>query len=199
MRHQQFLENIMQERLLIPPKEDSKTLFIGNLPVIEAGGQIVTITGRGFRPSAIVTFGENGYVCNVVYYSSSEIRCRTPVIANFYRKQPTASPTAQPTEAPTVNPTEEPTEVPSAHPTESPTAQPTTQPTEEPSFETTDAPLFEPTKQPTESPTINPTDEPSESPSFDPILNHQKHPLLNHPLFLQMNHLLLHHSALQSQ
>ena len=114
-----------------------------------AGGQIIRILGRGFRPTAQVTFGTAARSCDVLYLTSSEIVCRTPPIVAFTSSAPSVSPSLAPSPppsaAPTVSPTIDPTIAPSFLQTNSPTTAPTTAPTTSPS----QAPVIESTESPT--------------------------------------------------
>jgi hypothetical protein len=96
-----------------------------------AGGQIVTISGRGFRHNATITLGNSSLPCEILHYSSSEIRCRTPASPYFQSPSPTLLPTETPSEAPTeVDGTDSPTEMPTDFISEDGTLSPTESPTE---------------------------------------------------------------------
>ena len=131
-----------------------------------AGGQILTLQGRGFRPNATITIGSS-LQCEIVEYTSSQIRCRTAPAPVFHSSHPSISPTAEPTRLPTVQPSAAPTEIPSFAPSELPTEAPSAAPSELPTYLPTHAPSERPSEAPTETPTVQ-TDSPTEVPSVAP-------------------------------
>ncbi len=138
------------------------------------GGQVITITGRGFRPSLAVRVGNVG-VCTVLYYSSSLIKCRTPAAYSITSSSPTRTPTFTPssrptfTYPPTFSPSVVPTYFPSVKPTTcTPTFIPTYAPTAKPTFGPSAKPSTKPSYVPTAKPTIPPTFAPSRTPSIQP-------------------------------
>ena len=138
------------------------------------GGQVITITGRGFRPSLAVRVGNVG-VCTVLYYSSSLLKCRTPAAYSITSSSPTRTPTFTPssrptfTYPPTFSPSVVPTYFPSVKPTTcTPTFIPTYAPTAKPTFGPSAKPSTKPSYVPTAKPTIPPTFAPSRTPSIQP-------------------------------
>ena len=129
-----------------------------------AGGQLMALTGRGFRSNATILIGSTE--CDIVWWSSSSMTCRTPAIeasALCSDANCTGIMTASPTVAPTtVSPTYTPTAWPSLEPTPSPTIIPTSG---HPSSMPSSAPSV-PTGAPSSSPSI-PSGEPSGAPSPD--------------------------------
>ena len=127
-----------------------------------AGGQIVTITGRGFRLDATVTVGgssatatdggssTSSNVCELISATTTELVCRTPPAPQVLTSIPTQMPTTEPSLVPTAVPTG-----PSQSPTRSPTIEPTAEPTAEPTGEPTTEPTAEPTAEPTSTHAIS--------------------------------------------
>lgn len=140
-----------------------------------AGGQVVTIRGRGFRSTAEVTFEGVEGACEVMSVSSVEIVCRTPSAPEGSnpedrRRHLMALPfelldelslmhgdtnhrsdlqlTSGGVAAPSVEPTAAPTMIPSEHPTAEPTAAPTQEPT---------TAVTGPSRAPTMAPTVSTT------------------------------------------
>jgi hypothetical protein len=72
----------------------SLTPTLGSL----TGGQVLTITGRGFRQNVTVELPGAG-LCAVIYWSSTTIKCRTPKLPPI--EFPSSFPTSTPTTAAT--------------------------------------------------------------------------------------------------
>ncbi|RYG70223.1 hypothetical protein EON64_00770, partial [archaeon] len=99
-----------------------------------AGGQILTIEGRGFRWNATITVG--GQECEMLSWSSSSITCRTPAASSYASRQPTAGPSVAPSMAPSEHPSFSPTQEIAQYPSQEPSVFPSVLPSSysEPTF-----------------------------------------------------------------
>lgn len=143
-----------------------------------AGGQILTISGRGFRSNATIMLqrSDDGLqtTCEMITWASDKITCRvspTPAVFTYSPSSlPSSTPSTQPLASPSTGPSSRPTSKPSV-PTSVPTTQPsrpTVSPTEEPTEYPTFAPTHVPSASPSAAPSATPTATPSAAPSADP-------------------------------
>ena len=129
-----------------------------------AGGTIISIKGRGFRPTVSVTFIDIVDECEVISWSSTEILCRTPASNVIH----TSFPSSQPSSSPSYLPSESPTDLPSSHPSQIPSLKPSTQVDYQPSSQPSDQPQVDPSVLPSEYPVTSPTAVPNIIPSGSP-------------------------------
>ena len=140
-----------------------------------AGGQIVTIEGRGLRPNATIRFDGIAEPCEIVTWSSTVITCRTPASPTFSTHIPSSYPSSPPSRSPQTQPSNQPYAFPSASPSQLPVSIPSAQPSEQVILFPTSRPSFQPITDPTKQPVSAPsfvskspvTDIPTLIPSVD--------------------------------
>ena len=169
-----------EKKLFFPQKVYSITPNVGSL----AGGQIVTIEGRGLRPNASIYFLGVPEPCEIIAWTTTEIKCRTPASSSYTTSLPTSYPSSQPSaipqpkpsipplispsHMPTCQPFQYPSGLPTHQPIQLPTSIPTAQPESCPSVYASASP-FHPSALPTAQPFFDkPTSNPSQIPSADP-------------------------------
>eukprot|EP01036_Dinobryon_divergens_P027890 gene27890-36744_t len=149
-----------------------------------AGGQIVTITGRGLRSNASIYFVGISDTCEVISWKTSEIKCRAPASSTYYTHYPTSYPSCQPSTTPTILPTKQPYTCPTLQPISQPTgdpsvmpiSRPTSQPSNFPSADPSSHPSYQPTNSPIFRPTLKPSQQPSDRPTSSPENNPSSFP-----------------------